>query len=288
VIGTAPEYQYAGFHPARRLEVLYIHEDMQIATILQFTAVYSFTRLISSLLASTEIIRGHADETMKQLASEYRRLLRLGGFLGIWLYIIAGIVRAVIVIGISLCTHWVLSSKHDIEDDQVKFLENCEEAFTAMIGVTFMVLTLVSVLNMHIMTRTFIVRDKLGDKSQGQYDANLKFVGARVLLICSEVVPKVIDAFEEGTPMFEQTKMVTQYINFLYMNCEQAEILKITIMNLACLVAVVMNFIFWKDLDLQHAGLLDFKTVEHNQNYDMQHDDDDDEKGFLSLGSSAS
>merc|ERR1712151_51008 len=138
---------------------------------------------------------------------------------------------------------------------------------------------------MAIMTRTFIVRDKLGDKSQGQYDANLKFVGARVLLICSEVVPKVIDAFGEGTPMFEQTKMVTQYINFLYMNCEQAEILKITIMNLACLVAVVMNFIFWKDLDLQHAGLLDFKTVEHNQNYDKQRDDDG---RLLSIGSSDS
>jgi hypothetical protein len=273
MIGTAPEYDMTKkYQPASRLELLYVHEDLQVATMIQFTAIYAFTRLISSLFENTELIKGHSDEMMQRLAKEYKRLLRLGGFLGVWLYIIAGMIRAVFIIGITIILQFYLTSNPDITSDMVVRLEGLEKAFVGMIGVTFTILTLLSVLNMIIMTSTFIVSEKLGDKSQGHHDANKKFLGARVLLVCSEVVPKIIDVFEQGTPMFEQTHEVTSSICgsecFLYLSMEQAEVLKITILSLACLVAVVMNYVFWKDLDIVESGLLEFQTEKQQREDD--------------------
>jgi len=250
MVGTAPEYSQTTFTLAQKLELLYAHEDLQVASMWQFTAIYAFTRLISSMFDTTAIIRGHTDEQLQSLAGEYKRLLRLGGFLGIWLYIVAGCVRALVNIYIAVILQFVIDATSDPNSTRVRWFEDMEQAFTGMIGITFTLLTLLSVLNMFIMAKTFIVTDRLGD-------ANRKFLGARVLLICSEIVPKVIDAFEMGTPLFIQTQRVTSFVSFLYMSSEQAEVLKIAVLNIACLVAVIMNLIFWKDLDIEAAGLLD-------------------------------
>merc|ERR1712032_333803 len=90
--------------------------------------------------------------------------------------------------------------------------------------------------------------------------------------ICSEVVPKVIDAFEKGTPMFKQLEEVRP--SHLYINRQEAELVKISIMDIACLVAVIMNYIFWKDLDIEHSGLLDFDVEANNVENNEGKDDD--------------
>jgi len=207
-------------------------------------------------------MKGNSDEEMRIDAKEYKRLIRNGGFLGIWLYVIAGSVRAVVVIVICTYLQFTILTKKDMEDSDVKWLEDVEEAFNAAIGLTFAVLTILTVINMWVMTRTTIISRKLGDTAKGEYDANKKFIGVRLLLICSEVIPKVIDFFEIGTPQFKQVeKLTTPHFSFLHMDAEEAEILKTTIMSFACLMAAIMNFIFWRTLDIEQAGLLDFDSI---------------------------
>jgi len=82
------------------------------------------------------------------------------------------------------------------------------------------------------------------------------------MLICSEIVPKVVEAFEVGTPLYTQLLPVTNYVRFLHINKAQAEMLKVAILNTACLVTVLMNYYFWKDVDVEDAGLLDFPSDE--------------------------
>merc|ERR1712113_654409 len=126
-----------------------------------------------------------------------------------------------------------------------------------MVAMTFTMLTILSVINMIIMTKTFIVSDKL-------HHANRKFLGARVLLICSEVVPRIIDVFEKGTTSFEQFQQFTSFLSFLYLSAEQAEILKITVLNIACLATAIINFKVWKHVDIG-VGLLSFTTKENER-----------------------
>jgi len=264
VNGVHYSYQEASYNyaAARSLEFLYVKESIQIATLFQFTAVWQFTRLTSSLLTDTSLMKGNSDEETRIDAKEYKRLIRNGGFLGIWLYVIAGSVRAVVVIVICTYLQFTILTKKDMDDSDVKWLEDVEEAFNAAIGLTFAVLTILTVINMWVMTRTTIISRKLGDTAKGEYDANKKFIGVRLLLICSEVVPKVVDFFEIGTPQFKQVeKLTTPHFSFLHMEAEQAEILKTTIMSFACLMAAIMNFIFWRTLDIEQAGLLDFDSI---------------------------
>lgn len=261
VTGTAPEFLELTFPPGEKLELLYIHEDLQIASLFQFTAIYAYTRLISSLFENTAIIKGHEDDQLQKMALEYKRLIRRGGFLGLWLYICAGICRAFVTLVVSFILQFVITLENDARDDAqsstVEWFENFETAFEGAVATTFLLLTILSVVNMVVMSKTFIVEERIGN-------ANKKFLGIRILLICSEVVPKVIDAFEQGTPMFEQLRDVTSFLSFMYMTKEQAEILKVGILNIACLVTVIANFIFWRDLDIDKAGLLDFPDA-HNK-----------------------
>jgi len=135
--------------------------------------------------------------------------VRLGGFLGLWVYIIAGSIRALVTITIAVLLQ--LRAKMEIEDDKTAvFLENAEVAFEGMTSTAFLLLTVLSVITMVIMSGTYIVTDKIGD-------ANKKFLGARVMLLASEIVPKVVDAFEMGTPLFKQLLPLTESMPDAYL-----------------------------------------------------------------------
>jgi len=258
ITGKAPEFFFFKFSEAEKLEFLYAREDLEIASLMQFTAIYAFTRLVSSLFENTAIIKGHLDDGMAKLALEYKRLIRLGGFLGPWIYIAAGCLRATVTIVLAVILQFKVR-KSNVVDPTVLFIENVEEAFKGVTSTAFVLLTVLSVVNMVTMTRTFIITDKLGD-------VNKKFIGARVMLNCSEIVPKVVEAFELGTPLYTQLLPVTNYVSCLHLNKAQAEMLKVAILNTACLATVIMNYFFWKDVDVEDAGLLEFPSNEQAQN----------------------
>jgi len=185
-------------------------------------------------------------------------LTRLGGFLGLWVYIAAGCFRALVTIVIALILQLRVKHGVGVEDPMVKFLENAEQAFEGITSSAFVLLTILSVMNMVIMTGTYIVTDKLGN-------ANKKFLGARVMLLTSEIAPKIVDAFEVETPLHTMLMPILQYMPFLHMNKGHAEMLKVAILNSACLVTVIMNAVFWNDVNINEDdenGLLDFPTEE--------------------------
>jgi len=162
ITGKAPEFNFFKFSEAQKLEFLYAREDLEIGSLMQFTAIWAFTRLVSSFFENTAIIKGHQDDAMAKLALEYKRLIRLGGFLGLWIYIAAGCLRAVVVIFLAVLLQFKLRNSN-VDDPTILFIENVEESFENITASAFVLLTVVSVVNMFIMTRTFIITDKLGD-----------------------------------------------------------------------------------------------------------------------------
>jgi len=284
------------FAEAEKLELLYAHEDLDIAGLIQFSAIYAFTRLISSLLEETALVKQgeevdfrqvvarmntraanseselknlgnnseselknlgrNTDSELKNLAGEYKRLTRLGGFLGIWVYIAAGCLRETVSIVIAMILQFKVQD--GVEDPMVTFLEDADQSFEGFTSSAFGLLTLLSVVNMVIMSGTYIVTDKLGD-------ANKKFLGARLMLLTSEIAPKIVDAFANGTPLHRQLTPVLKHAPFLHMNQGHAEMLKVAILNSVCLVTVIMTAVFWKDVNINEDdenGLLDFPTDE--------------------------
>jgi hypothetical protein len=273
VTGKSRELEWLRFAEAQKLELLYAHEDLEVGSLIQFSAIYAFTRLISSFLEETALVT-EGDEVqlrhvlgkvhgnnesdvkaeLKTLAGEYKRLTRLGGFLGLWVYIIAGCIRAVVTIVLAIVLQ--IKVKEGVDDPAVKFLEDAELAFEGVTSTAFGLLTVLSVVTMIIMSGTYIVTDRIGN-------ANKKFLGARVMLLTSEIAPKVVDAFEVGTPLFIQLSPILQYVPGLHMNREHAEMLKVAILNIACLVTVIMNVVFWKDVNIDEDdtnGLLEFPS----------------------------
>jgi len=277
VTGQSPELGWLMFAEGEKLELLYAHEDLEIASLIQFSTIYAFTRLISSLLEKTALVKegdevkisqvvarmntsnnknNNSESEQKKLAGEYKRLTRLGGFLGLWVYIAAGCLRAIVTIVIAIIMQFKV--KEGVEDPMVTFLEDAEQAFKGITSSAFGLLTVLSVVTMVIMTGTYIVTDKIGD-------ANKKFLGARVMLLTSEITPKIVDAFEDGTALNTQLTPILQHLPFLHMNKGHAEMLKVAILNSACLVTVIMNAVFWKDVNINEDdgnGLLDFPTDE--------------------------
>mmetsp|Transcript_66927 Transcript_66927/g.129453 ORF Transcript_66927/g.129453 Transcript_66927/m.129453 type:complete len:401 (+) Transcript_66927:75-1277(+) len=194
VTGKSRELVWLRFYHAEKLELLYEHEDLEMASLIQFSAIYAFTRLISSLLEQTDVLKRGAtvsvstavvalrpgktinsnidgehkadpDAKIQRLAGEYKRLVRLGGFLGLWVYIIAGSIRALVTITIAVLLQ--LRAKMEIEDDKTAaFLENAEVAFEGMTSTAFLLLTALSVITMVIMSGTYIVTDKIGDANK--------------------------------------------------------------------------------------------------------------------------
>jgi len=291
VTGKSKELKRFKFAEAETLELLYAREDLEIAALIQFTAVYAFVRLISSMLERTSLIHqagkiqiSHftapavrtnnqagdepsarslaTSETapdpdeLKKLATEFKKLTRVGGFLGLWVYIIAGCIRSLVTILIALALQLRVKYYDDAHDKWVLMLESVELSFESVTSSMFALLTILGVINMVVMSRTFIVTDRIGD-------ANKKFLGARIMLLTSEIAPKVVDAFEDGTPLHEDLHFILKYFRFLSMKPEQAEMLKMAILNIACLVTVIFNLVFWKDViidELDKTGLLDFPT----------------------------
>jgi len=278
VTGQSAVLYELNFTATEQLELLYAREDLEVASLVQFTAIYAFTRLISSLLEKTDLVKdadanyaftmkvdnnnnnnnnNNSDAELLKLTGEYRRLISRGGFLGLWVYIVAGCIRAIVTIFIAVILQFRVKEE-GLEDKAVTLLEKADESFQGITSTAFGLLTVISVINMVIMSGTDIVTDKIGN-------ANKKFLGARVMLLASEIAPKVIDAFEENTELNARLKPVLEYVPSLHMNRGEAEVLKRAILSSACLLAVIMNLVFWKDVDINaedERGLLGFPTDE--------------------------
>jgi len=89
-----------------------------------------------------------------------------------------------------------------------------------------------------------------------------------------EIVPKIVSVFERGATLNKVFGKVTEPVSFLYLDTVEAEILKTAILNTACLVTVTLNLIFWRDLDVESAVLLDFpgdfeKQLESQRSHEL-------------------
>lgn len=122
------------------------------------------------------------------------------------------------------------------------------------VSTAFTTLTIICVLNMLIICRSTIITHHLGN-------ANLKFLGTRMLLLVRDIQFKVIDAFIVGSALHsmveERFNSIDLGIEWVRFNSFRAHLLNLSILNLECLYVVIFNWFAWHTLDVERAGLLE-------------------------------
>lgn len=282
--------------------------DLELAAICQFSAVWSFARITGAVLSDTDLLRqsrpsdadhwergdtspaasdvGHRSTgnwlgiscagflrggaakkaregsggisedrlDLHTLAESYKTMILYAGFLGVWAYVVVGALRSLI----DLVFCMFRSSERFSSVGDVLFTESY-----GTITTIFSVFTILCIINMFIICRSPIVRAKLGE-------ANLKFLGTRVLLLVLDVQQKVLDAFVYGSMLFDKMDDIQGKLNISqtrfnihsYRHSDELSKLKnLTLLNVWILAVAVLNLVMWHKLDLERSGFAKFKSV---------------------------
>jgi len=236
-----------GTQPLTEVQELALYDQsLAFAELFQFTSVYAFARICQSFLSqrleeASAPPRGEKAESLQTIAKQYRTLIRLAGFLGVWAYIVVGVVQCTITVVFTGLQLSEISTSNELRDTLFTNLDN-----------VYAFLTIVAVLNMLIICRSEAIQSRLG------WSANLKFQGARLLLLVSVIEEEVLDAFTKGDPLHEKLADRLRLPSFTE---HQAHLLHLSLLSIWCLIAAVLNHLSWWYFDIKD-GVCDFNKVE--------------------------
>jgi len=239
--------------------------DLEIAAICQFCTVWSFARIMSAVLSDTNLlhrsrledIEGAGDSkelTAVVVAEDYKNTIMYAGFLGVWVFVVVGVVRS--ILDLAFCM-FRSSERFSLLGDSL--YTSCHDLITTV----FSAFTLVCVLNMAIIGNSPIVRHKLGG-------ANMKFLGTRILLLVMDMQQKVLDAFVYGGALYKSLDKVGGKVQIQSMSLdihsfehsdELSKLKNLTFLNVWILIVAIFNLAMWSSLDLEEAGFAKFHPI---------------------------
>jgi hypothetical protein len=252
--GQAHNHFHTSLDRVEKWEVALYRMDQEVGQLFQFASVYAFCRICSSFLneALGEVTGGNnSSSELAAVAKEFRRLVRYAGFLAVWAFILVGSLRCLLEFFIEE------SYYYEFMEDSFSTLE---QSVLKPANTVFSFLTIMCVANMFIVGRTRTIKDRLGN-------ANLKFMGARVLLLIiaiQEQASQVLTSDPDGSssPMrdkvAEKAKDHGLDISAFALTKLQADLLHLSLLNLECLFVVVFNAFAWRDLELEKTGIADY------------------------------
>jgi len=127
-----------------------------------------------------------------------------------------------------------------------------ERSVLQAVNTIFSFLTILCVINMFIVGRTKTIKERLGN-------ANLKFMGARLLLLIIAVQEQAANALTMDSDMNKQVvaKAAERGLDMSAFRLThlQADLLHISLLNFECLFVVCFNVFAWRDLDLERTGV---------------------------------
>merc|ERR1712032_539290 len=130
-----------------------------------------------------------------------------------------------------------------------------ERSVLQAVNTIFSFLTILCVINMFIVGRTKTIKERLGN-------ANLKFMGARLLLLIIAVQEQAVNALTMDSDMNKQVVAKAAErgldISAFRLTHLQADLLHISLLNFECPFVVCFNVFAWRDLDLERTGVANY------------------------------
>jgi hypothetical protein len=243
-------------------EIALYHMDKEVGMTFQFFSVYAFIRVCGSFL--TEALRkvGGSNNPrnsgeLADVAGEFRQLIRYGGFLAVWAFICVGVLRCLLEFFVESWRYFEIAQGNGGVFSEPS-VSKVEQAIVQPADTIFSFLTILCVANMFIVGRTKIIKERLGN-------ANMKFMGARLLLLIIAVQEQALLALIPATEMNRSFRRAlakaADYadhgldVEAIQLTELQADLLHMSLLNFECLFVVIFNAIVWRDLDLQATGV---------------------------------
>lgn len=192
-------------------------ENLELAAVAQYYVVFVFSQLCNDIL--------------RRLAKpEIAKVMQLTGFMGVYAWVIIGVLRAIFDFGIALISaHPSIRNAFGFTDEQ---LDTYEQLAVAKIGTVFTVFTILCVYNMSVICKMKSIKRFLGN-------ASLKFLGTRILLIIGQTQLKIVTKVVELSPQI--AILDTLGINSTY----RANLLHSSLLTYEVLIVVLLNVFAW-------------------------------------------
>lgn len=303
--GQSPHVHHTDFEVVESSMFAEYYMDLELAAICQFAAVWSFARITGAVLSDTNLlhqkrspehegaeesaqlpsgccsrgkvlgqassfnVQGISSKSSDQMtatddlgldahtvAEDYKTTILYAGFLGVWAYVLVGGLRSLLDLVFCLFR------------STQRFSEAGDSLFTvaySTMTTIFSVFTMLCIVNMIIICHSPIVKHRLGE-------ANLKFLGTRILLLVLDVQQKVLDACMYSNALWEKMEdkdgkvvlpggaLNVDLASFKHSE-ELGKLKNLTFLNFWILLVALLNLALWWKMDLQHSGFAKFKPI---------------------------
>lgn len=237
------------------LEISTYDMDLELAVTFQFYAVMMFGFLCTSFLEHSSYIQLTNDNEAYEV-KRYRRTLSYTAVQGVYAFVFIGVLRSMFDIGV---TYFQETPKYKDIAMQI------EEKALTKVGAIFTFVTLLCMVNMVLVSKVRDIRDNLGN-------ANLKFLGTRLLLLLAQIQPQVLNGVTVGSTMYQSIRnslatresypfgftptQVEGYFDQWTFTAYQSKLLHAALLNYECLIVVLVTICFWRLTDEQKASLM--------------------------------
>jgi predicted ABC-type exoprotein transport system permease subunit len=231
-----------------QLEMVTYTMDLEVALFFQFYGIWRFGLLCTNFLEHSRYIHAEDEDAGRQ----YKRTLALTSVQGVYAFVLVGALRGIFDLAVS----WMQ------EKPQYKEMaDQLEVTVLSKVGPIFIFVTLLVMVNMVLVSRVRDIKEPLGN-------ANLKFLGTRLLLLIAQIQPKVLAAITVGSPLYEKVSSTAEKLHlqerfgldlsYWTFNGHQAELAHASLLNIECIIIAVFTIFFWQ-LDAHQREALMFE-----------------------------
>jgi len=181
---------------------------------------------------------------------QYKRTLAFTSIQGVYAFVFVGSLRGVF----DLVVTWLQETPQ-----RKDFAEKVEQQVLSKVGTIFIFVTLLCMINMVAVSRVRDIKDHLGN-------ANLKFLGTRLLLLIAQIQPKVLSAITVGSPLYEKVRSSADSLHLQArfginlddwtFNEHQADLAHVSLLNVEGIIIALLTICFWQLKEDQKKALM--------------------------------
>jgi len=242
----------SGWHPGqdwdvvKRLELATYSMDLELAVAFQFYAVMMFGFLCTSFLEHSKYVSVPSAQNAQTESRRYMRTLAYTAVQGVYAFVFVGVLRTIFDITVTY-----FQEKPEYKDKAALV----EDKFIGKVGIVFTFVTLLCMLNMVLISKIADIKDNLGN-------ANLKFLGTRLLLLIAQIQPQVLTGLTVGSPLYMTVRdhvakfHLEEYFDRWTFTTNQAKLAHAAALNYECLLVSLVTICFWLLKEEQKKALM--------------------------------
>jgi hypothetical protein len=214
--------------------------DMELATAFQYFAMWEFASLCGWFMGDKRLTwQGGNPTDDQQVMREYRLTVRRVSILAVYAFVVVGMFKSVFDLVIVVLLQ-VLPQYGLMENSVVQLVD-------AKASTMFMFATILCVINMFLISKMRPLQDALGN-------VTLKFHGTRMMLLVTQIQPKLLNAITADTDVFLKLQGIAQkHSETVYskmqewtFNDEQAALTNMSLVLCWCFLIATFNACSWR------------------------------------------